>query len=408
MALDYFAGCVGGGAGIVVGYPLDTVKVHMQTQDYKNPKYKGSWHCFRTILAKESVAGLYRGISSPMAGVAVVNAVVFGVYGEIQKHIPNPHSLPSHFMAGALAGIAQSPICSPMELAKTRMQLQVSNTPGSGPIQCLRQTYKLEGYRGLFKGLGVTLLRDAPSFGTYFLTYEALTRSSGSAPISTPYMLLAGGMAGSTSWVVSYPLDVIKSRIQADSQRYAGMMDCLRQSVRAEGYSCLYRGLNSTIIRAFPTNAVTFTVVTWTFRLLGEEGSEVSKISSDPGAAESVRDISESHEPFLEKWNTFLTSASDSLMILRVRYSTLPIMSTSHLMLENSALCQTNRWTQMRIKFSASEQGDENTCSGTVKGDVGEEIGGKTVEQADIEQTIAECSFDSPPVVSTSDSLNSS
>lgn len=45
------AGC----AGIVVGYPLDTVKVHMQTQDCRNPKYRGTWDCFRTILANESV-----------------------------------------------------------------------------------------------------------------------------------------------------------------------------------------------------------------------------------------------------------------------------------------------------------------------------------------------------------------
>jgi len=46
-----FSGC----AGIMVGYPLDTVKVHMQTQDYCNPKYRGTWDCLRTILAKESV-----------------------------------------------------------------------------------------------------------------------------------------------------------------------------------------------------------------------------------------------------------------------------------------------------------------------------------------------------------------
>lgn len=45
------AGC----AGIMVGYPLDTVKVHMQTQDCRNPKYRGTWDCLRTILAKESV-----------------------------------------------------------------------------------------------------------------------------------------------------------------------------------------------------------------------------------------------------------------------------------------------------------------------------------------------------------------
>lgn len=39
----------------MVGYPLDTVKVHMQTQDSRNPKYRGTWDCLRTILAKESV-----------------------------------------------------------------------------------------------------------------------------------------------------------------------------------------------------------------------------------------------------------------------------------------------------------------------------------------------------------------
>lgn len=39
----------------MVGYPLDTVKVHIQTQDSRNPKYRGTWDCLRTVLAKESV-----------------------------------------------------------------------------------------------------------------------------------------------------------------------------------------------------------------------------------------------------------------------------------------------------------------------------------------------------------------
>lgn len=47
----FSAGC----AGVVVGYPLDTIKVHIQTQDFRNPKYTGTWHCFRTILARDSV-----------------------------------------------------------------------------------------------------------------------------------------------------------------------------------------------------------------------------------------------------------------------------------------------------------------------------------------------------------------
>lgn len=109
----------------------------------------------------------------------MVNAIVFGVYGQTQKHIANSDHLSSHFIAGALAGIAQSPICGPIELAKTRMQLQELGTRFSGPIHCLKHTYQHEGYRGVFKGLGVTFLREMPSFGVYFLTYEAMTRMSG-------------------------------------------------------------------------------------------------------------------------------------------------------------------------------------------------------------------------------------
>ncbi|XP_066591272.1 mitochondrial basic amino acids transporter-like [Prorops nasuta] len=276
MALDFAAGCFGGCAGILVGYPLDTVKVHMQTQDYRNPRYRGTWDCLRTIITKESVTGLYRGMSSPMAGVAVVNAIVFGVYGHTQRHLSQPEQLSTHFLAGVSAGIAQTPVCSPIELAKTRLQLQQQRF--SGPLQCLRHIYQQEGSKGLFKGLGITFLREAPSYGIYFYTYEALIRSS--EPVSTFRMLLAGGLAGAASWTISYPLDVIKSRIQAASKgQYSGPLDCLRQSINAEGYLCLYRGFNSTLLRAFPTNAATFAVVSWTFRLFdyAEQETPVNK-----------------------------------------------------------------------------------------------------------------------------------
>lgn len=45
---------------------LDTIKVLMQTQDAKNPQYKNMVHCIKSIIAKESFHGLYRGMSSPM------------------------------------------------------------------------------------------------------------------------------------------------------------------------------------------------------------------------------------------------------------------------------------------------------------------------------------------------------
>lgn len=53
---------------MIVGHPFDTVKVNLQTQDPKNLKYKGTFDCFKSIIAKESVRGLYKGMASPMAG----------------------------------------------------------------------------------------------------------------------------------------------------------------------------------------------------------------------------------------------------------------------------------------------------------------------------------------------------
>lgn len=108
-------------------------------------------------------------------------------------------------------------------------------------------------------------------------------------------MLMAGGTAGTVSWVITYPIDVVKSRLQSDGmsgpRRYAGAWDCLKQSIRNEGYGFLSRGLTSTILRAFPMNAACFTVVTWTFRLC--EG-EVE--------AEAEAQVASSHDqPLLEK-----------------------------------------------------------------------------------------------------------
>lgn len=129
MALDFFAGCVGGCAGVAVGYPLDTVKVRIQTQDPKNPTYRGTYHCLQTIIQQESVRGLFKGMSSPMASVACINAMIFGVYGNVQRRLSDPNSLYSHAFAGAMAGFVQSFICSPMELVKTRIQIQEQLCP---------------------------------------------------------------------------------------------------------------------------------------------------------------------------------------------------------------------------------------------------------------------------------------
>lgn len=63
-------------------------------------------------------------MSSPMASVAVINAMIFGVYGNVQRRLADPESLATHALAGSVAGLVQSFVCSPMELIKTRIQVQ--------------------------------------------------------------------------------------------------------------------------------------------------------------------------------------------------------------------------------------------------------------------------------------------
>lgn len=292
----------------------------------------------------------------------MVNAIVFGVYGQTQRHMPEPDRLSTCFLAGVFAGLAQTPVSSPIELAKMRLQLQSSSQcKFQGPMQCLRKIYQREGCRGIFKGLGITFLREGPSYGVYFATYEVLTRTPSKQPISTFHMLVAGGLAGSASWIISYPVDVIKSRIQAETgNRYLGAWDCLRKSVRVEGYTCLFRGLSSTLLRAFPTNAATFAVVTWTFRLLGKQPSEASDKEKNSliSSKESRNRTSKSYESFASKWNAFFDGISRGNGFA-ASYSAVSMLSISGLMPDNNA-CLVHNCRRSGCKHEATKQRSES------------------------------------------------
>ncbi|MBN3314725.1 MCATL protein, partial [Atractosteus spatula] len=233
-------------AGVIVGHPFDTVKMF----------------------------GLYKGIGSPMMGLTFINAIVFGVQGNAMRRLGQDTPL-NQFLAGSAAGAIQCIICCPMELAKTRMQLQGTGEKKSkkrlykNSLDCLVRIYKKEGVRGINRGMLTTLIRETPAFGFYFLTYDVLTRSLGCEPedrFMIPKLLFAGGMSGIASWLSTYPADVIKSRLQADGvggvNQYNGIADCVRQSWQKEGWRVFTRGLTSTLLRAFPVNAATFATVT--------------------------------------------------------------------------------------------------------------------------------------------------
>jgi len=236
------------------------VKVRLQTTFLKNANpYKSGWHCFRTTLKQERVWGLYKGMSSPLLGVATINALLFGIYGLV-LNVTAPHeaeeepSLSRVAMAGAMSGFFNAFVASPMELIKIKRQAQ-PNPPS--PLTLLRGL----SLKTLMRGLTATIYRETPSYGTYFGVYEFLCRSfktpSGEVPGSV--LLVSGGVAGVVAWSVTYPFDVLKTRVQATSDTpNMGVFASLRHIVKTEGAKTLYRGLTATIVRAFPTNAAVF------------------------------------------------------------------------------------------------------------------------------------------------------
>ncbi|KAJ3396841.1 hypothetical protein HDU92_001675 [Lobulomyces angularis] len=307
ILIDFASGIAGGSAGILAGHPLDTVKVRLQNSG----EYRGVVHCLSRIVKEEGFTGLYKGMASPLIGVALINSLLFGVYGSAirvfsKDETGNP-SLTAIACAGMTSGLINSFFCSPMELSRTntifvklkfsfflvkiRLQNQrdLTHIPKgypvyNGPIDCIKKIYASQGIKGYFRGLNSTILRETPSYGAYFASYEFLCRQlipDGNYDVPSFRLLLAGGFAGVCGWIVTYPFDVIKTRLQSVEQEikptYKGVFDCYKKLVAAEGSRVLWSGLGAACVRAFPTNAATFYAVCYVKMLLSPTAPGGSK-----------------------------------------------------------------------------------------------------------------------------------
>ncbi|KAJ0036119.1 hypothetical protein NQD34_004796 [Periophthalmus magnuspinnatus] len=258
-----------GALGIIVGHPIDTVKVRLQALT----RYNGVVQCVVQTYTREGVQGFYRGMAFPVLTNGLVNSLVFGVYsnaldalsqGRQEEHGTAP-SVPALqvYTAGAFSGLVQVLVAAPIDLIKVRLQGQTSVGGPRGPLHCALVILKQEGPLGLYRGGLAMALRDIPCYGFYFLPYEVICKAlteSGQRP-GTLAVLVAGGMAGVITWALATPMDVVKARMQlsgAGGRRYRGVLDCVRVSVREEGPRVLFKGLLLNSVRAFPVNAVTF------------------------------------------------------------------------------------------------------------------------------------------------------
>lgn len=191
----------------------------------------------------------------------------------LKSHGTPALSYAQYYGAGAFAGITNTVLSTPIEHVRIRLQTQPHGAARlyTGPLDCMRKLSAHEGVlRGLYRGTSVTLLREAQGYGVWFLTFEYLMNADAArnniarSDISTLKIALYGGLAGEMLWLASYPLDVIKSKMQTDGfgaeQQYKTMRGAFAQVWAREGIRGFWRGLVPTLTRAMPVSAGTFAV----------------------------------------------------------------------------------------------------------------------------------------------------
>jgi solute carrier family 25 carnitine/acylcarnitine transporter 20/29 len=284
----FAAGVFSGVAKLSVGHPFDTIKVRLQTS--QKAQFQGPLDCLLQTIRNEGFRGLYKGATPPLLGWMAMDSIMLGsltlyrrlllenIFGHrslrpgVALEKLNEVTLPSfgHGIAGILAGWTVSFIAAPVEHVKARLQTQYAAKKSDrlyrGPIDCTKKLLQAHGFRGLFHGLGATLIFRSFFFfwwGSYDILTRVLQRNTS---LSTPSInFWAGGLSAQVFWLTSYPSDVVKQRIMTDplggrlndgQRKFRNWREAAWAVGREAGLKGYWRGFVPCFLRAFPANAM--------------------------------------------------------------------------------------------------------------------------------------------------------
>ncbi|KAK0382798.1 hypothetical protein NLU13_9893 [Sarocladium strictum] len=195
------------------------------------------------------------------------------------------------FAAGAIAGVSEILVMYPLDVVKTRVQLQTGKASGAeaynGMVDCFQKIVRNEGFSRLYRGISAPILMEAPKRATKFAANDewgkVYRNMFGMAKMNQPLSILTGATAGATEAIVVVPFELVKIRLQdkASAGRYNGMIDCVVKTVRNEGILTLYQGLESTMWRHILWNAGYFGCIFQVRQMLPVATDKKSKITND-------------------------------------------------------------------------------------------------------------------------------
>eukprot|EP00048_Salpingoeca_helianthica_P018050 m.240444 g.240444 ORF g.240444 m.240444 type:complete len:336 (+) comp23382_c0_seq1:2-1009(+) len=165
--------------------------------------------------------------------------------------------IPLDTIAGAGAGVVTTVVCCPLDVAKTRVQVQASlgYRKYSGLFDTMRTIWLEEGMRGFYRGLEPSLLTVPVFWAVYFSAYEKLHSALKEHDHGTHlyhHSLAAAGSALAADCITN-PLWVVRTRMMTDIYHHneTGRLHtfgAIRQLLREEGPKGLYKGLSASLL----------------------------------------------------------------------------------------------------------------------------------------------------------------
>ncbi|XP_076649460.1 short Calcium-binding Mitochondrial Carrier isoform X1 [Halictus rubicundus] len=262
------SGGVAGAVSRTCTAPLDRIKVYLQVHGTRHCKIMS---CFRYMLREGGSLSFWRGNGINVLKIGPESALKFMAYEQIKRAIKGNDvrelGLYERLMAGSLAGgISQSAIY-PLEVLKTRFALRKTGE-FSGLLDATKKIYTQGGLKSFYKGYIPNLIGILPYAGIDLAVYETLknrylrTHDKNEPP---PFwiLLLCGTTSSTAGQVCSYPLALVRTRLQADiapDKSPNTMVGVFKEIIRKEGVRGLYRGLTPNFLKVAPAVSISYIV----------------------------------------------------------------------------------------------------------------------------------------------------
>ncbi|GAB5355356.1 hypothetical protein AAMO2058_000198800 [Amorphochlora amoebiformis] len=129
-----------------------------------------------------------------------------------------------------------------------------------GPIDAMIRIPQEQGFMSFWRGNTANCIRIMPTYGIRFFLFDHFQRLcgrgyEGSNKLPLHRQVAAGALSGATTMVLTYPLDILRTRLSADVSKeglYSGMVDVAKTTMKNEGFLGFYRGLGVSILEIAP------------------------------------------------------------------------------------------------------------------------------------------------------------